>query len=67
MATVYRARHSRLGAIHALKVMHPQVATSPELRERLGQNARKRFLEEYTADRMVRRYERIYSSFSSSP
>ncbi len=37
----------------------------PELRRRLGDNARARYLSEYTADRMASRYIDFYTSLSS--
>ena len=37
-----------------------RVATVPGLQRRLGEAARRRFLEEFTAERMVERYEAVY-------
>jgi serine/threonine protein kinase len=34
MATVYRVRHTLLGSLHALKVLHPELLRHDEIRER---------------------------------
>jgi glycosyltransferase involved in cell wall biosynthesis len=49
--------------VDALRAM----ADSPELRERLGAENRRRCLENYRVERMVREYEALYEAACQSP
>jgi glycosyltransferase involved in cell wall biosynthesis len=59
-------RHERealivpVGDVAQLAAALGRVATSPQLRAELGRAARKRFQEQFTAERMVRDYEILY-------
>ena len=50
----------------ALAAALERAVTSPGLREELGRAAQKRFLERFTAERMVRDYERLYGEVAAA-